>query len=716
MDLAEVGRIANLGYGRVEGVRAHLVAGGATALLSANITSSQTSLQVEDASRFPAAPFTVQAGYERMRVTAVAGNEFTVERAYDGTIARAHLRNKTLYEVRTEYVYLVSPEPVKTVSRVLVDGRAQGEGFTSYTGQSGDEHTDFPGSSVIAFSAEAWIGPQRGLDTQDAAAREQGEAVEAPVDWASHPEITDGSDTSFITLSPTGFQSASVAFAEGDGMPLTQAYALTVENTGAEERALRAVVSHMETGAVSLSRKAYIPASTKTDLVLMETAGKWRSVITLMPEGPDIRIYKASKTLTRTALPSEGDSLARRTIGPELTSDHRTSDGTASGAALSPTGRLSAWASYPAEGPGQVFTQTHRADVKNTGGASAVLKLISSEPGGQARAVTTHTLAAGSEASLSHTHDGGTWETMTRVTVQSGQVSVKGLMKDVSYATEDTLSERALAHTASARAVIGNEIRVDAEWAADDASGTYTGSPGALIERPDHVIKHFIVERMGFDLSDIDSSSFDSAGASYASAVTDGYSMGFVINEGITPSDFLRRLAFECRSTVRYQKGKWVLDFIPDIAPAPVKTISKDELAGEGSMFRFSLTPPSGLGNNLTARYRKSHDTGGSGWEAIASASDTSSKTKYGTYIKEYAFGSLRDNETAEHVLEHILLEQKAPLLTVEFPVFWEHFDLEAGDTLEIENPIYNGKKFFIERIDRTDRFRAMVTAREWRA
>jgi hypothetical protein len=68
----------------------------------------------------------------------------------------------------------------------------------------------------------------------------------------------------------------------------------------------------------------------------------------------------------------------------------------------------------------------------------------------------------------------------------------------------------------------------------------------------------------------------------------------------------------------------------------------------------------------------------------------------------------------ADDVLDHILLERKAPLLTVEFPVFYEHFDLAVGDTVEITNPHYTGRKWYIEKIARTDKFRATVTAREW--
>jgi hypothetical protein len=50
----------------------------------------------------------------------------------------------------------------------------------------------------------------------------------------------------------------------------------------------------------------------------------------------------------------------------------------------------------------------------------------------------------------------------------------------------------------------------------------------------------------------------------------------------------------------------------------------------------------------------------------------------------------------------------------VEFAVFYEHFDLGAGDTIEIDNPLYGGRRFYIESMRRADKFRAVVKAVEW--
>ena len=644
----------------------------------------------------------------------VAGVTLTVTRGYDNTNARAHLRNKTLYEVRTEYVCLISPEPVKDITRVFVDGRRQSEGYTAYTGISGDCHPSWPGKAVVAFSAEGWIGQQRGLDTLAASSREKGQSAQSAIEWASHPELVDGSDSSYIVLSKTGTQMARVAFSDGDGVIRRQEYLVTVENTTASEALLKVAVSDPQDNSVMTGRVVHLPASAKLTFKVTELAGGWPRVLTLIPKDEDVRVFSISRNVTRLKTTGEDDALVSISPTPVEVSDSQVDDDLDSGVALAPTGRLSAWAAYSSEGPGEAFGQTHSAEVANTGGADAVVRLVSAEPGGTCHAISKHTIGTGEVETLAHTHPVGAWDTMTSVVIETGQAEVRALAKSVEYATEETLSSRALAHSCSARAVIGDKVTVDLQGIFD-TDDSYGGA-GTLVERPDHVIEHFLIERMGFSSGDIDTSSFAAAGASYAAAVTGGYRFAFAIDSAITPSEFIRRLAFESRSTVRYTGGKWQLAFIPDSAPAAIKTISKGELAGAGAMFVFAKTPPGELANRITARYKKNYSAGRgqSKWGALAAVEDTASQAIRGVLALEEELSAIRNKDTAQDVIAHMLLQRRDSLLFVRFPVFWEHFDLQVGDTIEISNDLYDGLKFFIESIERPDRFRALITARQW--
>lgn len=248
-----------------------------------------------------------------------------------------------------------------------------------------------------------------------------------------------------------------------------------------------------------------------------------------------------------------------------------------------------------------------------------------------------------------------------------------------------------------------------------DPDGNYGGA-GSLIERPDYVIKHFLVKRLGFSLSDVDAASFDAAGASYASAIAGGYKFAFVIDRAITPSEFLGRLAFECRSTLKYERGRWLLDFLPEAAPPALKTVFRGDLAGRGAKFTFHATPWLDIANDLTARFKRDYAPLGSDseWLGTSKISDGPSQAKYGSYPAEFEFEAVREQAMADHVLGHLLKQRKVALLVAEFTVFYEHFDLRAGDTVEIENPLFGGRRFYIETINRLDRFRASVRAVEW--
>lgn len=58
---------------------------GASTTLTSSITSSQTTMQVASSAGFPATPFTVQIGVERVRVTNVSGTTWTISRSFNGS-------------------------------------------------------------------------------------------------------------------------------------------------------------------------------------------------------------------------------------------------------------------------------------------------------------------------------------------------------------------------------------------------------------------------------------------------------------------------------------------------------------------------------------------------------------------------------------------------------------------------------------------------------
>ena len=334
---------------------------------------------------------------------------------------------------------------------------------------------------------------------------------------------------------------------------------------------------------------------------------------------------------------------------------------------------------------------------------------------------------------------GGTWGETVRLSVVAGEFAqIQEVYKEVEYVPElsktgganngtldatDNISVTdniavALIGNSSADVVVGTSVNCDVGGYRDDASGTYTGTANALIERPDYVFKHFIDVLYGFTLSDIDTASFSAAGSSYAAAISGGYKFGFVINEAITPSKFINDLAFQGRSTIKYEKGLWYLDYLPDAAPAAIKTISKSELAGEFVKFTFSKTSRLDIENDFTAKFKRNYGMqqyDETDWHGTATTSDSASQTKYGAVLPgEYKFPAIRSQAMADHVLAFIKLQKKGALLIVSFPVFWEHFDLKCGDTFDISNDLYNSTIYYIEEIDRADKATLRIAGIQW--
>ncbi len=586
-DPDDLNKVRNIIYGSCEGVRCHAVDAGWASPLAEDIDALQTTIKVTDASDAPATPFETQLEDEKIYVSNISNNQLSVTRAYGGTTASAHDKGQTVYEIKTEYVYLICDHPVKSIRAVYVDKIRQTAGYTAYTGQPGDEHGSYPGKAVISFSVKPVIRKQVNLSTI-----KSGSANNGTLNVSDN--ISYQSSETDKEIYPNGGTSE---YRDGN---------LATKNQG---------------GSVSFPSTSYGNITSQ-----------------------DLWVYRCYAT---------GSNI------------------TVSGGFSGTIGIAQGWHRISKSGG----SWSDGASFSSGGDIGEVYKVVHYTP------------------NLSKT--GGAYK--------SGNVS-------------DNI-QVSLTGNSSADVVIGSSINCDVDGYQDDSSGSYTGTPNALIERPDHIFKHFIDVLYGFSLSDIDTTSFSSAGSSYASAISGGYKFAFVIDSEIVPSKYLQQLAFQCRSTIRYTAGKWYLEYLPDTAPTPAKTIYKSDLAGEHAKFVFNKTDRRDIENDLEARFQRNygrlrHDE--SEWLGTSKASDSASQTKYGVRAGKYDFFAIRDQAMADHVLSFILKQVKVPLITVKAPVFWEHLDLEVGDTFDISNDFYNGRKFYIEEIRYLDKFTGEIIGLEW--
>lgn len=718
IDLADIGKASNIGYGSPGKVPARCIVGGATALLTADITATATSFSIDNAERFPVTPFTVQIGSELLLIGARTGTAFSsITRGYGGTTAKKHSQNRTVFEVRAAYVWQLSAAPVKTIKSVYVDGVKQLSQFTAYTGATGDEHPDWPGEAVVAFTTEAFIGPQRNLDTATATSRSTGEDIPCTADKYSNAQLIDGDAATYITLAPTAQQTAWAGWPTGLGSILKQVYACTVENTAGSEQSLHAIIVDSASGVVVKRVTINIPATTKLDFNVTQTGGNWATHLTLKPISTAIKVFAMSKTVTRLPLIDDEAALVSLNPAAEKWSHDSLTDGVdVNYLTLTGTAQQQAWISYPSTSFGTIDNQDHKAKITNNSGSSATIRLQAVTPAGLLIAQKDITIATGTTATeFTFNHADGGWDTMSRIVIVSGTVRVHELYKTVNYATDAMEGAGVLQATSSARIVIGDVISVDADWTADP-DGNY-GGVGTLIERPDWVIKHALVQQLGDPIGTIDATSFSAAGTAFAAAISGGYKFGFAVSEKIDLIKWLTGMAYECGAILRNGKGVWYLDYIPDAAPAAVKTLTTADLHGEHSQFAYDYTDITDLINQVTTKFKENYvpERNESQWMGTATDDDAASQAKYGAiYPLNLELQYVRSQVQAAHLIARILLRSAELLLRVKFPIAWDNFALAPGQTIEISDDMFNGKKYMIEPFKRQDQGTGEVEAIEW--
>ena len=222
-----------------------------------------------------------------------------------------------------------------------------------------------------------------------------------------------------------------------------------------------------------------------------------------------------------------------------------------------------------------------------------------------------------------------------------------------------------LTGNSSADTVIGGVVSADVDGQPDDGSGTYTGTPSALIECPDHVFKYLLVGLLGESAADI-GASFATSGTSYGST----YKLGFVLHEVAVEADaLLQELAFQCRSKFTEWRGKFELMY-QGTAPAAALTFTDDDILSEPV---FGFTPEVDIKNRIYAHYARDYRTGAGadGCDGVESASDTTSITSNGERVERVVLSACRSQAMAADWVAWYLTQRKQEWRTVEVVVPW---------------------------------------------
>ena len=248
------------------------------------------------------------------------------------------------------------------------------------------------------------------------------------------------------------------------------------------------------------------------------------------------------------------------------------------------------------------------------------------------------------------------------------------------------------------RLIATDEVTADVAGVVDDGAGTVTGTPGAVIERPDHVFRWSILNLLGLAASVIDATSFDQAGTDFDSAISGGYKFAGVVQSKNLLESLWRQWMKESRSHLFWDAvGKACLQFRPfnqswvadgqEVKSLTESMVRLDPETGAGRI-RFQRTPSDAVVNHIELGYQR--DWAADYYGKIHVESDSDAISLYGQREKpgEFLFDWCRGSVMAEDLAQFYLQELKAPLTLIDCEVFLDQMELERGDFVTVSHPL----------------------------
>ena len=717
-----IGKMLPQAYGEAEKVPFMAVDAGNFNTTSASLTDSATTVSLHDASLF-ASSGTVQVEAEQMTYAAKSGNSLTgLTRGVNSTTAAAHDAGSVIAEIQTTYTYIIG-HAVKAIDTIYVDNIKQESSiYTAYTGQTGDENSSYPGKACIVFNTLPTLLRQtvvvdnigvsdtidvvdtitvtNTLDTADQRFTFYLEATETNIgkleslDVNSH--ILDYDTTTTIT-----FQSAPA----GTLSDIYVEYSYEFREIG--------------TPVFTADRDFYLDG-------ILIASYKSDSGFTEYQESP-IRVYKASWPSTATKSVSwrsaNMQGIIFNVLSAKVYCTSTTNDGTERGGTQSrgatndpvgaitsettvdsastitfpaaPSGSLSdikitvSW-SYNSVGPVIGNTPRHFAidginvvHLADDGTATALMPSTFTILQGSWQTSITKTasymtqynrgqqflVSVAEQSCYSLTYS--TAVVLTGDVTKGGSATKTGAASKTGSVTGNSISD----------IVIGTVISADLQGYQDDGSGTYTGTANALIEYPDHVFKHILINRCGLTSSEIDATSYNASGTHFsANSIT----IAPVFLENPNIRTVLGELAYQCSSIEFWEAGTHHLVYLVDKEDAD-KTIEANRI--DLDSIQVNYTDRVDILNSFSSKYDyewSGYDSDDKAYRAVALATSAGSITKYGTLESSpKLFPAIPRSRHAIATTHWIRDSLDYPRLLVDLTGGYYLTDIERGDVLD---------------------------------
>jgi hypothetical protein len=230
---------------------------------------------------------------------------------------------------------------------------------------------------------------------------------------------------------------------------------------------------------------------------------------------------------------------------------------------------------------------------------------------------------------------------------------------------------------------VGVELLFSGDGYQDDVIGTYTGVASSLIERPDHVFRHFLYTYASRPIADF----VTDAAMPFSS---DGYKFSMVLQERKQLKDWLAYMAFQCRCFFRYSAGKAHLIYRPDSLTSD-KTITAAMIRMDSdntTSTRISRSPLDEIVNKVSLYYKRdwSRAAGREAYQAIVTVEDATSIAAYGEKEKPdtFLFDFFRDATMAADLAAFYLARYKDRKKKITIGVFLDNSEIEFADAVMI--------------------------------
>ena len=244
-------------------------------------------------------------------------------------------------------------------------------------------------------------------------------------------------------------------------------------------------------------------------------------------------------------------------------------------------------------------------------------------------------------------------------------------------------------------------VTADVTGVKDDGAGTITGTPNAVIERPDHVFRWSILNLLGLTAAIVDDSSFNQAGTEFSNVISGGYKLAGVVQSKRLLDTLWRQWMKESRSHVYWDAaGKARLQFRPinqslvavgnEVKALTENMVRLDPETGAGRI-QLQRTPSAGVVNHIELGYQR--DWVADHYRNLHVESDSDAISLFGKRERpeEFLFDWCRDSVMAQDLARFYLAELKAPQTLIECAVFLDQLELERGDFVTVSHPLVSG-------------------------